>query len=223
MLITIPDVLSSEEITRVRAALETAKFEDGKATAGTAVRDIKKNLQAATADDSLQPLRTLILNALMRNALFHRYALPLKVLPPMFNRYEPGMEYGDHVDNAIMHQPMPLRSDLSMTIALSSPDEYDGGALVVNSDLGAQSVRLPKGAALVYPSSTVHKVETVKRGTRLAAVTWVQSMVRDHEQRYMLAELTGLIRWSQEIAPGSHEALLIGKLRSNLMRMWAEV
>ena len=223
MLLTIADVVSPGELTQLRAQLKDVKFEDGKASAGVAVREVKHNLQSVTADKALEEPRRLLAAALLRHELLNQYALPRRLLPPMFNRSEGGMDYGGHVDNAIMGGGEPLRADLSLTVFLSDPADYDGGELVIDADGAARPVKLPAGSAVLYPSTSVHKVNAVTRGTRLAGVTWLQSYVRDEHQRDLLFELTQLARWSRQVAPGSAEAMKLSKIRTTLMRRWAEV
>jgi PKHD-type hydroxylase len=223
MLLKIEGLLSADELARLRTLLKDAKFDDGKLTAGPAVRDVKNNLQTVAQDNAVDEPRVLLGAALVKNELFSQYTLPRRVLPPMFNRYDTGMEYGGHVDNAIMGGGDPLRADLSVTVFLTAPADYDGGELVIHSDGAAEAVKLPAGSAVIYPSNSIHKVQKITRGSRLAGVTWVQSFVRDEAQRDMLFELMQLARWSRGVAPGSAEAMKISKLRSNLMRMWAEV
>jgi len=223
MLLTIEGLLGAEDVARLRALLKDAKFDDGKLTAGVAVRDIKNNLQTVAVDKSVEEPRALLSTALVNNDMLSRYALPRRILTPMFNRYDAGMEYGGHVDNAIMGGGDPLRADLSVTVFLTAPVDYDGGELVIHSDGAAQAVKLPAGSAVVYPSTSIHKVNKITRGSRLAGVTWIQSFVRDAAQRETLFDLMQLAAWSRSVAPGSPEAMKISKIRSNLMRMWAEV
>lgn len=225
MHIQVNGVLDAAAVARIRAALAQANFVDGKATAGPAAAPRKQNQQATKATNpALAEHQQAIEAALMRNEAFRTWAMPARLAAPMFNRYEPGMFYGDHVDNAIMGAgPTTLRTDMSVTVFLSEPGEYDGGELVINSDLSGQAVKLPAGSAIVYPSDTIHRVQPVTRGVRLAAVTWVQSMIRDERQRALLAELSGLARWARNVAPESREAIQLGKVRANLMRMWSDV
>jgi len=223
MLLPIADVVSKEELTQLRAQLKDVKFDDGKATAGPAVRDVKNNLQTVGSDKALDEPRRTLGAALLKNELINQYALPRRLLPPMFNRYDSGMEYGGHVDNAIMGGSEPMRADLSITVFLTDPADYDGGELVINSDGNPQPVKLAAGSAIVYPSTSIHKVNKVTRGSRLCGVTWLQSFVRDEAQRDMLFELMQLARWARQVAPGSQEAMKVSKTRTNLMRLWSEV
>lgn len=223
MLLKIDGLLSASEVAELRTLLAGVKFEDGRATAGAAVREVKHNLQSSVQDQAQEKPRQLLIAALLRNELLTQYALPRRFLAPMFNRYDTGMDYGGHVDNAIMGGGDPLRADLSVTVFLTDPADYDGGELVINSDGANQAVKLAAGSAVVYSSDSIHKVEKVTRGSRLAGVSWIQSFVRDEARRELLFELTQLARWSRGVAPGSAEAMKLSKVRANLMRMWADV
>ncbi|HEX7966081.1 MAG TPA: Fe2+-dependent dioxygenase [Gammaproteobacteria bacterium] len=223
MLLKIEGLLSAAELVQLRTQLAGVKFEDGRTTAGVAVRDVKHNLQSAAQDKALLEPQQLLAAALVRNELFNQWVLPRRLLPPMFNRYDTGMDYGGHVDNAVMGGGDPLRADVSITVFLTDPADYDGGELVINSDGEAQSVKLAAGSAVVYSSTSIHKVQKVTRGSRVCGVTWAQSFVRDEPRREMLYELMQVARWARGVAPGSAEAMKISKLRANLMRLWAEV
>ncbi len=225
MLIKIEGLLSTADVQRIRELLAKSKFEDGRTTAGVAVRDVKKNLQVNATDEGSREARQIVAAALVANETFNQRALPHHVLPPMFNRYDASMEYGSHVDNAIMGVGgEPLRADLSVTVFLTDPVDYDGGELIINTDGGAtQSVKMAAGGAVIYSSTSIHRVTPVTRGSRVAAVTWVQSLVRDEARREMLMELMEAARWARSVAPGSLEAMRLSKIRANLMRMWSEV
>ncbi|MGE5624956.1 MAG: Fe2+-dependent dioxygenase [Bacillota bacterium] len=223
MLLKIDGLLSTAEVGAIRTALADVKFEDGRATAGVAVRDVKKNLQVTPQEQKLEESRRIVTAALLKCEPITQLALPRRVLPPMFNRYDAGMEYGSHVDNAIMGGGDPMRADLSVTVFISDPKDYDGGALVINSDAEAASVKMAAGSAVVYNSTSIHRVEPVTRGSRIAAVTWVQSFVREEARRDILLDLMDLARWARNQAPGSVEAMKLSKIRANLMRMWSEL
>lgn len=224
MLLKIEGLLSTAEVARIREVLGKMQFVDGRATAGDAVRDVKRNLQITEQNKELDECRQLITAALLKVEAFNLRVLPRRMLPVMFNRYDVGMEYGSHVDNAIMGGIDPVRADMSVTVCLSNPDEYEGGGLVINSDTESRPPFRPAaGTAVVYNSTTIHRVEPVTRGSRLAAITWVQSFVRDEARREMLLELSELARWARSVATGSTEAMKISKVRANLMRMWAEL
>ncbi|HEV2321844.1 MAG TPA: Fe2+-dependent dioxygenase [Gammaproteobacteria bacterium] len=223
MFFKIEGLLSTDEVARVRAALKDVKFVDGRVTAGDAVRDVKNNLQALAGEAGLDEARQLVNGALLRSEAFSQRVLPRQLMPALFNRYDPGMHYGGHVDNAIMGGAQPLRADVSVTVFLSEFGEYDGGALSINSDGEPRQVRMAAGGAVIYDATTIHRVEPVTRGSRLAAVVWCQSFVRDQSRREILQELAELARWAREVAPGSQEAMKVSKVRANLMRMWAEL
>lgn len=223
MLFGINDVLDNAEVARIRAVLAKAGFVDGRATASEVAREVKHNLQAADRDEALDAAREIIIDRLLQQEGFTLRVLPVRMLPPIFNRYDEGMEYGSHVDNAIMGSDSPVRADVSVTVFLSDPDEYEGGGLVVHTDRQGQPIKLSAGSAVVYAASSIHRVEPVTRGRRYAAVTWAQSFVRDERHREMLTELSELARWASSVAPGSAEAVKAAQIRANLMRMWAEL
>jgi PKHD-type hydroxylase len=224
LITCIGDVLTFEELDKVRAGFAAMTFVDGKATAGHRAKRVKHNLQADRAQSpQAAEVEEIILAALRRNAEFKRTALPRHIRPPLFSRYERGMHYGRHVDDAVMGSSHRARSDLSLTIFVSDPQDYDGGELVIETPFGEQEVKLPAGAAVVYASSTLHRVAAVTRGRRLAAVTWVQSLVRDPAAREILHDLDLVRRACNRLAPDAPETDLAYKTYVNLMRMWSEV
>jgi PKHD-type hydroxylase len=192
MLLCIAGVLSPEELELLTTKLEAAKFVDGKSTAGWHARLVKHNHQLDGSTAIASEAKTIVLEALHRNPLFQMAARPKTIRPPLFSRYEAGMSYGSHVDNALMGgtatEP-PMRSDLSLTLFLSPTSAYEGGELVVETPHGEEAIKLEAGAMVVYPSSTLHRVEPVTQGVRLVAVTWVQSLVRNPEEREILFDL----------------------------------
>ncbi len=225
MLLQIPRLFSPDEVRQMRAALESADWEDGRATAGHRAASVKSNRQLALADPLAKQLGDLILERLSRTPLFIAGALPLRILPPRFNRYESGGTYGDHVDNAIFPIPgtaLRLRTDISTTIFLSDPDDYDGGELIVSDTFGDKSVKLPAGDAIVYPGSSLHRVTPVTRGTRFAAFFWTQSLVRDDQQRRMLFDLDCAIQQLTADHPGHPSLDGFTGIYHNLMRSWSE-
>lgn len=222
MLLKIDGLLTAAEVVKLRAQLKDVKFDDGKASAGPAVREVKNNLQSVALDKALDEPRQALTAALLKHELFNQYVLPRRVMPVMFNRYDSGMDYGGHVDNAIMGGAEPLRADVSVTVFLTDPADYDGGELVIDADGPAQAVKLAAGSAVIYSSDSIHKVEKVTRGSRLCGISWAQSFVREPARREMLFELMQLARWARSTAPGSPEAMKVSKIRANLMRMWAE-
>jgi len=221
MLIRLPDVLSADELAKLDALFAGMRFEDGTATAGSAARDVKQNRQAVERQPNIDPARKLVTAALSRCEAFLDHTLPLRLVPPLFSVYEPGMRYGAHTDNALMSLPL-VRTDVAVTLFVSSPTDYDGGELVIEADGAAQSIKLAAGSAVAYSATTVHHVAPVTRGKRRAAVTWVQSLVRDDAQREVLLDLQLALRRLRDLAPDARETLLLSKARANLLRMWSE-
>lgn len=222
MLICIADLLSAEELTGIRATLNATRFVDGRATAGWHAALVKRNAQAESNDAVTRELQTLVQEAYNRNLLYQIAARPKRMLPPLFSRYEVGMEYGRHVDDAVMAGGS-LRTDIATTLFLSDPDSYDGGELVVESTAGEESYKLPAGCAVVYPASSLHRVAPVTHGVRLAAVSWIQSQVRDPSRRELLFDLETTRRQLFERDGKSEQFDLLSKSIANLLRMWAEV
>ncbi len=225
MMLRIPQLLTAEQVRQCRQALEQAPWQDGRATAGHHAARAKQNLQLPADHAVTMQLGELILGALPGNPLFMAAALPLKVFPPRFNRYEGGGQYGNHIDSAVLSVPGSahrVRTDISATLFFSNPDEYDGGELTVEDSYGAHSVKLAAGDLVIYPASSVHRVTPVTRGARYASFFWVQSLVRDDAQR---AELLALDRGIQELTAShpEHSALprLLG-VYHNLLRRWSE-
>lgn len=224
MMVEIPDVLTPDETRQFRETLERAQWRDGRETAGETAANAKSNRQLAQDDPLVDRLGNFILERLGRVDRFMAAALPLKVMPPRFNRYGDGDTYGDHIDSAILAipgTPHRIRGDLSATLFLSDPGDYDGGELTVAGDSGERAVKLPAGHMILYPASTVHRVAPVSRGVRFAAFFWVQSLVRENDRRALLLELDDSIRALRQDLP-SHPSLvrLIG-LYHNLLRQWA--
>ncbi len=224
MLLTIPDVLTAEQARECRAALLRGNWSDGRASAGHLAAQAKRNLQL---DDGplAERVGNLILEALGRSSRFMAAALPLKVLPPRFNRYAGGNTYANHVDNAVFSvpgTPHRIRSDLSATLFLTDPGDYEGGELVIEDTFGAHRVRLPAGQMVLYPGSSLHHVTPVTRGERIASFFWIQSLVRHDARRGVLWELDAAIQALARDVPG-HEALdRLGGVYHNLLREWAE-
>ena len=222
MLICIPDIVTPAEARQIRDRVLSLKFVDGSATAGVYARTVKRNQQLENSPET-QKLQEFVMQALMRSVEFERFAFPRNMKPIMFSRYEPGMEYGTHVDNAVMSGRPPVRSDVSLTLFLSEPDTYDGGELTIQTLTGDEQIKLPAGAIVTYPSSTLHRVAPVTRGVRVAAVTWVQSMIRDPSCREILFDLEATRRSIFETQGKTREFDLISKCFANLMRKWAEI
>jgi PKHD-type hydroxylase len=219
MLLQIPGVLNKEEVAQVMRELGDGAYEDGRATAGAVARELKKNLQLKTDAEAAKKCAPLILSALRRNATFYNLALPHRIHGPIFNRYDVGMTYGSHVDNAIMGDE--VRSDVSATLFLSAPDSYEGGELVLQEHQAERRVKLPPGAMVVYASTNVHRVEPVRRGTRVAAVFWIQSLVREESKREILYDLSVIMNGLRDRLDATENAG-IAAVYSNLMRQWAE-
>lgn len=221
MLLQIPGVLNKDEVAQVMRELGEGAFEDGRVTAGLLAREVKNNLQVKRDAEVTKKCAPLILAALQRNSTFYNLALPHKIHGPVFNRYDVGMTYGSHVDNAIMIDAVPVRSDVSATLFLSAPDTYDGGELVLQEHQGERRIKLPPGAMVVYSSTNVHRVEPVRRGTRIAAVFWIQSLVRDESRREILYDLNVIMNGLRDKLSGD-ELRGLAAVYSNLMRQWAE-
>jgi PKHD-type hydroxylase len=222
MLLQIPDVLTAAEVESLRGTLAKARFEDGRATAMPGARRAKHNLQLPEGGEATRECSPTVLGAIRRSPLFFSAALPRRVWGPLFNRYDPDMDYGDHMDTAIIQGPSLIRSDVAATLFLSGPEQYDGGELVIQDNFGAHRVKLPAGSMIVYPASSLHRVEKVTRGSRLAAVLWVESLVRDESRRKILLDLDLAIGALAKKLPGSSEGETLGATYHNLLRMWAE-
>jgi len=225
MILPIPNVLAPEQLREARTILEAAEWVDGKITAGHQSARAKDNQQVREDSPAARQLGDMIVAALERNPRFVSAALPLKVFPPLFNRYSVGQSFGLHVDNAvrmIRGTSHRVRTDLSATLFLTEPSEYDGGELVVEDTYGAHSVRLPAGHMVLYPASSLHKVNAVTRGSRIASFFWVQSMVREDAQRALLFDMDAAIQRLMQEAPDHPSALQLTGVYHNLLRMWAE-
>jgi PKHD-type hydroxylase len=226
MLIAIPELLSADEVARVRGIIDAAEWVDGKVTSGAQSALAKRNEQLPEGTAAHAQAGAIILDALGRSEPFVAAALPLKVFPPLFNRYAGGQAFGAHVDNAIRIQrgsDFRIRSDLSMTVFLEDAEAYDGGELVIEGAFGEQIVKLPAGHAVLYPSSSVHRVEPVTRGRRVASFFWVQSMVRDDAARRILFEMDQGVQGAAA-ALGQDDASVIALtgVYHNLLRRWAD-
>lgn len=226
MMIAIPGVLDAVQLARFRETLAAAPWQDGNATSGSQSALAKRNQQLAETSAAARELGGAILDNLGHSALFIAAALPLKVFPPLFNRYEGGGRFDTHVDNAIRYQrgtDFRIRSDLSATLFLSDPEEYDGGELVVEDLFGAQRVKLPAGDMVLYPASSLHHVTPVTRGARVASFFWIQSMVRDEGQRRALFDLdTSVQALAGELGQDHKEVVRLTGLYHNLLRRWAD-
>jgi PKHD-type hydroxylase len=226
MLLEVPDLLTLEQVAHARRLLDAADWVDGKVTAGVQSARVKENEQLPEGHPVAQELGDLILAALQGNPLFVAAALPARVFPPLFNRYRGGHSFGNHVDNAIRHlagTPLRIRTDLSATLFLCEPDEYDGGELMVEDTYGVHSVKLPAGHLILYPSTSLHHVRPVTRGARVASFFWIQSMVRDDGTRTLLFDLdTSIQRLSVDV-PNHPSLVQLTAVYHNLLRRWADV
>lgn len=226
MLIEIPDVLSRQQVMQCRQLMDAAEWVDGNVTSGSQSALAKNNMQLPEGSPVARQVGDLIQDALGLNALFISAALPLKVFPPLFNRYEGGQAFGTHVDNAIRHlrgTNFRIRSDLSATLFFSDPEDYDGGVLTIEDTFGAQEVKLPAGSMVLYPSSSLHRVTPVTRGARVASFFWIQSMIRADAQRALLFQLDNAIQKLTAEYSGKHaEVISLTGVYHNLLRMWAD-
>ena len=225
MIITIPDVLSSAQVREARTVLDAAEWVDGRVTAGHQSARSKDNQQLPEDSPAARQLGDLVLAALERNPRFVSAALPLKVFPPLFNRYTSGQSFGLHVDNAVRMlrgTPHRVRTDLSATLFLAEPGDYDGGELVVEDTYGAHAIRLPAGHMVLYPASSLHRVNPVTRGARVASFFWIQSMVREDAQRALLFDMDTAIQRLAQQAPDHPSAVQLTGVYHNLLRMWAD-
>ncbi|MEG0184042.1 MAG: Fe2+-dependent dioxygenase [Stenotrophomonas sp.] len=225
MLLHIPNVLAPEEVANIRQRLDAADWTDGRETVGAQGAQVKHNEQLPDASPLKAALAPVVLAALKRSPLFFAAALPLKYLPPRFNRYTGGGTYGFHVDGAVMNlgNGEQLRSDISCTLFLSAPDEYDGGELIISDTYGEHEVKLPAGDLIVYPSSSLHQVNPVTRGARVASFFWVQSMIRDDAQRRLLWEMDTSIERLRQTGADAAAVLQLTGVYHNLLRRWSEV
>ena len=229
MLLHIPEVLTQAELTQLRQSLDAADWTDGRETVGAQGAQVKRNEQLPDLSPLRDALGNVVLSALERNPLYFAAALPLRTLPPRFNRYQGGGEYGFHIDGSVMRASQPgaphghVRSDISCTLFLCEPEDYDGGELVVSDTYGEHEVKLPAGDLVIYPASSLHKVMPVTRGARLASFFWVQSMIRDDAQRRLLFEMDASIESLRRSGADAAAVLQLTGIYHNLLRRWAEV
>ena len=227
MLIHVPNLLSGEQVAHVRGVLSGTDWVDGKVTAGAQSAGAKHNLQVPENAPAARALGDMILTALGQNERFNSAALALRVFPPLFNRYDQGMNFGAHIDNAIRFvkgasQPIRVRTDLSATLFLTDPDDYDGGELVIEDTFGSHQVKLPAGDLVVYSATSRHHVTPVTRGSRWSSFFWIQSMIRDDAARTMLFELDNAIQSLRRRVGDSDEVVSLTGLYHNLVRRWAD-
>jgi PKHD-type hydroxylase len=227
MLICIPDVLSKADVAEFRAVMDAAEWEDGRSTAGAQSAEVKKNEQLPPNGEVSRKLGERVIRALTANPVFVSAAIPRHIFPPLFNRYGVGHRFGVHVDNAVRGDHLTgtrIRTDLSVTLFLSEPDEYDGGELIVEDYYGSQEVKLPAGQLVLYPATSLHTVTPITRGARVASFFWLQSMIRDAHARSMIFDLDTAIRGLVErLGRNDPEVVKLSGLYHNLIRYWAEV
>jgi PKHD-type hydroxylase len=226
MLLPIPDVLTTEQVLHGRQILDQADWVDGRVTAGHQSTHTKDNMQLPEGSPAARELGAMILSALEQNALFISAALPARVFPPLFNRYQRGQAFGTHVDNAIRQvtgTSHRIRTDLSATLFFAAPEEYDGGELAIEDTYGTHNIKLPAGHLILYPATSLHHVRPVIRGARLAAFFWIQSMVRDDSERTLLFDLDVAIQRLTDEGTAQPSAVQLTGVYHNLLRKWADV
>jgi PKHD-type hydroxylase len=226
MLLHVPDVLTAAEVQHFRRTLDAAEWTDGAVTAGFQSTRVKNNAQLPEGSPAARELGELVVAALNRNPLFASAALPARIFPPLFNRYEGGQAFGNHVDNAIRQvrgSNARIRTDISATLFLSAPEEYDGGELVVDDAYGPHNAKLPAGHMVLYPATSLHRVTPVTRGARIASFFWIQSLVRGDAERTLLFDMDmAIIRLRQQVGDNEAVVALTG-VYHNLLRRWATV
>lgn len=227
MLLHIPDVLTADQVAQFRAHLDAAPWGDGRVTAGHQSSKAKDNAQLPEDSAEARELGAQVLDALARNSTFFSAALPKRIYPPLFNRYAGGQSFGFHVDNAVRYDRSrggadPIRTDLSATLFLSAPDEYDGGELIIEDTYGTQQVKLPAGHLVLYPGTSLHRVTPVTRGARVASFFWIQSLLREDAQRRLMFDLDVSIRTLTRDMPEHPSLVQLTGVYHNLLRRWAE-
>lgn len=227
MLICVPNVLAKGEVADVRAIMDGAEWEDGRSTAGAQSALVKRNEQLPPDGDTARRLGERVLRALAANPLFMSAAVPLRIFPPLFNRYGEGHAFGLHVDNAVRGDHLTgqrVRTDLSVTLFLAEPDEYDGGELVVEDLYGSHEVKLPAGDLVLYPANSLHMVMPVTRGVRVASFFWLQSMIRDASVRTLVFDLDSTIQsLAERLGRDDADTVRLTGIYHNLIRVWAEL
>lgn len=227
MIHHIPNVLSKEEVAEFRRLMEAANWVGGKVTAGTLSASVKQNQQLSEQDPLTHALSERVIQAIWKNPVFQSAALPHQIIPPLFNRYDESETFGFHVDNSIRlirGTSQQIRTDLSCTLFLSEPEEYDGGDLVIEDTYGYHEVKLPAGDVVLYPSTSLHEVSTISRGTRFASFFWVQSLIREDSKRHLLFNLDESIRNLRTAHGDAYpEVMKLTNTYHNLIRMWAEL
>ena len=231
MLLQVPAVLNAEQVRRIRAQLDAAPWVDGRVTAGYQAQEVKHNAQIPEGSPAHQLVGEMVLKALARSPRFISAALPLRVFPPMFNSYSGGQTFGTHVDTAIRQDTRTgqrIRTDLSATLFLTEPEDYDGGELIVEDSYGTHSTKLPAGDLVLYPATSLHRVDPVTRGARVSSFFWIQSMLRDDTQRTLLFDLDTAIQRiaaspSSQTEGVKESSVQLTGVYHNLLRQWAEM
>jgi PKHD-type hydroxylase len=227
MLVCVPEVLSKAEVAGFREVMDAAAWEDGRSTAGAQSAMVKNNAQLPPNGELARKLGERVIKALTANPLFISAAIPRHIFPPLFNRYGAGQHFGVHVDNAVRGDPltgMRIRTDLSVTLFLSEPDEYDGGELIVEDYYGSQEIKLPAGHLVLYPATSLHTVTPITRGLRVASFFWLQSMIRDSHARSMIFDLdTAIQGLVGRLGRNDPQIVRLSGLYHNLIRYWAEL
>jgi PKHD-type hydroxylase len=222
MLLQIENVLTPDVLSHINRVMDQTRWLDGRVTAGPQSERVKQNLQLAEGSPEARELGELVLAALSHNALFVSAALPRRIFPPLFNCYEAGMVFGPHIDNALRGGRDPVRTDISATLFLSNPEDYEGGELLIDDTYGCHSVKLPAGHLVLYPSTSLHRVNPISRGARRASFFWVQSFIRHDSQRALLFDLDVAIQRLTQRLSDAPELLRLTSCYHNLIRMWAE-
>jgi PKHD-type hydroxylase len=227
MLLCIPDVLSADDVAEIRSVIAGAEWEDGRSTAGSQSAMVKQNEQLPTDGAASRRLGERIVVALLANPIFVSAAVPLHIFPPLFNRYGAGQYFGEHVDNAIRGDKatgLRIRTDISVTLFLSEPDEYDGGELIIEDTFGAHEVKLPAGQMVLYPTTSLHAVRPITRGARVSSFFWIQSMIKDAHARTMIYDLDNTIQGLVDIlGRDAEDVRRLTNIYHNLIRYWAEL
>lgn len=223
MLATIDNLISTQNLTRIRELLADSPFVDGKLSAGTVARSVKHNQEMNPRSQHFNELNELVMGNLVRHPKYRAAAWPKRVAAPFYARYEPGMEYGEHVDDPVMGQGDLYRTDISMTVFLSEPEEYEGGELTIMDTYGERHIKLPAGSVVIYPSHSRHYVAPVTKGVRLVAVTWAQSTIRDPAKRELLYELNQAREMLFKEMPDSEATRKVSATFNNLVRRWVEL
>jgi PKHD-type hydroxylase len=223
MLTHIKGVLDNTQLRTAARLIAGGRFADGRSSAGTAARRVKRNEELALDPARMSELNNLVMGNLVRHPDFRSAAMPLRTATPYYARYNPGMTYGNHVDDPIMGQGELYRSDVSVTVFLNDPQDYDGGELCIQTPFGEQQVKLPAGDAVIYPSSSIHRVAEITHGERLVAVSWIQSLVREPDRRALLHELNQAREVLLQERPDAPETAQVNQSYINLVRMWSDV